>query len=241
MVKKVISYKCLLGLSIMSKKILGVIGSVASIIALGYSFLSSGSMQQEQNNSSGHQVIVGRDYHNYADTSDDRSSEITISSLVAESSKLDIMVRNIGDYTSFIHKAELIIDEVSNYAYFEPRSGGYEPTSYEYNLLIKHDDKNVFANLSQSISPKGVDRFSLILLSGVLSDESDHLGLFIEPDERIDRYQGYQSPMNLLIAGFDIKAKLRLYYNEGRLIESEFFKVTVYGVWPNSRLSISKD
>lgn len=48
------------------QKVLGIVGSGASIVGLGYAFLSfNPTQQQEQNNSSGKQVIVGGDYHDY--------------------------------------------------------------------------------------------------------------------------------------------------------------------------------
>jgi len=48
------------------QKILGIVGTGASIVGLGYAFLSFNPTQQpEQNNSSGKQVLVGGDYHDY--------------------------------------------------------------------------------------------------------------------------------------------------------------------------------
>jgi len=157
-----------------------------------------------------------------AETSQPGKGSLKLSSLKAQDkgpdiSLVDVIVRNTGSSESVIHTAEFDVIEA------RPKALGAHPmyfaSTYQYNVLMTPSDKCVTVDVSQVVPAKRVDRFQIILGLGI--EEKDYrgpigIGWIIDPDT------------DTKLVYLDTKMKLRLVYDENKILESPPFAFRVY-------------
>jgi SPFH domain / Band 7 family len=120
-----------------------------------------------------HTLSVGGDL-NLGVTST-KDSPLEMLSFGIEDGVIDVIFRNRNRYSSLLHRAELLVDEVRP---VPDRSGVHAyrtEATYEYHLLLNLGDRSYQLKLAQEIPAGGLDRFRIIL---GLARAGDHIWLF---------------------------------------------------------------
>lgn len=145
-------------------------------------------------------------------------------------SLIDVIVRNSGEVTSVIHKAELFvlnreIERMRGFPYLLP-------VTYQYNVAISHKDETVSLDMAQAVSPRDADRFQIAV--GLAEEYKAATGETIVefPDHPPHDVPGipnrYMSVPPVL--RMRSKMRLRLYYDEANYVESLPFDFVVNGI-----------